>query len=251
MKVFFFVLYGLCFLQFSFGQVSITKPSFKFTACALPSQYIDLGIIKITETKIDDFTAGNWGFAGGSGLPLPVELISFNAHCHEGNSILTWSTASENNSAYYEIEVSSDGLNWETNGSIPASGFSTEELAYSYEIERASTLLYARLIQYDNNGDFKVFGPLAISCSSSWNMSTFPNPSQEIFNVVIRSKYSDMQGLLNIVDMSGNQISSRKVLIQEGINVFSISQLQISGGAYFIQLITENQDPMIYRHIIK
>lgn len=193
----------------------------------------------------------NWGFAGGSGLPLPVELISFNAHCHEGNSILTWSTASENNSAYYEIEVSSDGLNWETNGSIPASGFSTEELAYSYEIERASTLLYARLIQYDNNGDFKVFGPLAISCSSSWNMSTFPNPSQEIFNVVIRSKYSDMQGLLNIVDMSGNQISSRKVLIQEGINVFSISQLQISGGAYFIQLITENQDPMIYRHIIK
>ena len=59
MKNFFFVLVGLCFFQYYFGQVTITRPSFKFTACSLPSQYNDIGVIRITESTSSDFSIGN------------------------------------------------------------------------------------------------------------------------------------------------------------------------------------------------
>jgi hypothetical protein len=193
----------------------------------------------------------NWGFAGGSGTPLPVELVSFNSDCNEGNPILNWTTASENNSASFDIETSVDGSNWETNGSIPAAGFSNEELTYNFKIERVGIIRYARLKQIDLNGEYKVYGPIDISCSPTWNMTTSPNPSQESFNVLVRSKFSDMNGKLNIIDLSGNVISSSNVTILEGINVFPISYLKLSSGAYLVQLITDNQDPIIFRHVIR
>jgi hypothetical protein len=193
----------------------------------------------------------NWGFAGGSGTPLPVELVSFNSNCNEGQTILTWITSSENNSSSFDIETSPDGSTWETNGSINAAGFSNEEIEYSYNIKRVGIQRFARLKQIDNNGDFKLYGPVEISCSQSWNLSTFPNPSQESFNVLVRSKYSDMTGILNLIDLSGNVICSKNVTIQEGINVFPISNEKLSNGAYFVQLITENQDPIVFRHLVK
>jgi hypothetical protein len=193
----------------------------------------------------------NWGFAGGSGTPLPVELVSFNSDCNEGNTILTWTTASENNSASFDIETSTDGSNWETNGTIAAAGFSNEKLTYNFKIERVGIIRYARLKQIDLNGEYKIYGPVDITCSPSWNLSTFPNPSQETFNVLVRSKFSDMNGTLNIIDLSGNVISSSNVTILEGINVFPISDLKLSSGAYFIQLTTDNQDPIIFRHVIR
>ncbi|MFY7669393.1 MAG: T9SS type A sorting domain-containing protein [Crocinitomicaceae bacterium] len=193
----------------------------------------------------------NWGFAGGSGTPLPVELVSFNSNCNEGQTILTWITSSENNSSSFDIEISPDGSTWETNGSINAAGFSNEEIEYSYKTERVGIQRFARLKQIDNNGDFKLYGPVEISCSPSWNLSTFPNPSQESFNVLVRSKYLDMTGILNLIDLSGNVICSKNVTIQEGINVFPISNEKLSNGAYFIQLITENQDPIVFQHLVK
>jgi hypothetical protein len=123
-------------------------------------------------------------------------------------------------------------------------------MEYSYKIERVGIQRFARLKQIDNNGDFKLYGPVEISCSPSWNLSTFPNPSQESFNILVRSKYSDMTGILNLIDLSGNVICSKNVTIQEGINVFPISNEKLSNGAYFVQLITENQDPIVFRHLV-
>ena len=194
----------------------------------------------------------NWGFAGGNGTPLPVELISFSANCDEESSILSWATLSENNSLSFEIEVSIDGYDWQKIGSsIPAAGFSNQELKYTFKIDRTGMLRYARLKQIDINGEYKMYGPIDISCSPSWNLSTFPNPSQESFNVLVRSNFSDMKGFINIVDLSGNLVASRNVGIQDGINVFPIANIQLKSGAYFIQLITENQEPIVIRHVVR
>jgi hypothetical protein len=142
---------------------------------------------------------------------------------------------------------------WQTHGAISAAGFSNQELTCNNKIERSGIVIYARLKQIDNNGEYAYYGPVGISCSSDWIISTFPNlnPSQESFNVIIRSKFSEMNGLLNIVDFSGNKISSRTVIIQEGINVFPSYDVQLTSGYYFIELLTENHDPMVFRHVIR
>ncbi len=69
-----------------------------------------------------------FGGAGGSNDPLPVEFLSLNAECEPESVVLTWSTASEHNSAYFELEKSEDGEEWEIIHSEQAAGNSQQLL---------------------------------------------------------------------------------------------------------------------------
>ncbi|RZK41883.1 MAG: hypothetical protein EOO61_05710, partial [Hymenobacter sp.] len=44
--------------------------------------------------------------------PLPVELVAFDAKRSGANALITWATASERNSAGFEVQVSTDGLSF-------------------------------------------------------------------------------------------------------------------------------------------
>lgn len=94
---------------------------------------------------------------------LPVELISFEGEIKDGSNILSWATASENNSSYYDIEWSRNGFTWSTIGSEQAAGNSTSFLEY-YFVEEVPLLInnYYRLVQYDFDGESEIFGPIVI-----------------------------------------------------------------------------------------
>ena len=63
---------------------------------------------------------------------LPVELILFSGSCLDGVVDITWSTASEFNSAYFDLERSRDGVSWEVINTQDAAGESTETLEYYF-----------------------------------------------------------------------------------------------------------------------
>lgn len=94
---------------------------------------------------------------------LPVELMSFEGEIKDGSNVLSWTTASENNSSHYDVEWSRDGFSWSTIGSEQAAGNSTSFLEY-YFVEENPLLInnYYRLVQYDFDGQFEVFGPIVI-----------------------------------------------------------------------------------------
>lgn len=97
------------------------------------------------------------------GTALPVELISFEGHEHEGCNHLDWVTASEANSDYYDIEWSRDAYEWNVIGNLPAAGNSNMNLQYSFvDVTPLPIINYYRLIQYDWDGVFEIFGPIAI-----------------------------------------------------------------------------------------
>ncbi|PLX03348.1 MAG: hypothetical protein C0594_10565, partial [Marinilabiliales bacterium] len=62
-------------------------------------------------TSFSYFTLAN---KTGGANPLPVELLSFNAEYVAGDVELKWQTASEINNDHFEIERTSDGVNFET-----------------------------------------------------------------------------------------------------------------------------------------
>lgn len=97
---------------------------------------------------------------------LPVTLLDFNGHAHDNCNHLNWSTASEANSDYFEIEHSLDAYEWTPVDKVPAAGNSNMTLGYSlvHEFPR-STINYYRLVQYDWDGVYEVFGPIAIDNS--------------------------------------------------------------------------------------
>lgn len=98
------------------------------------------------------------------GTPLPIELLYFEGHEHEGCNHLHWASASESNSDYYEVEWSTDAIDWWPIGDLPAAGNSNMTLEYWFKHEdfREGVYNYYRLVQYDYDGQFEIFKIIAI-----------------------------------------------------------------------------------------
>lgn len=95
--------------------------------------------------------------------PLPVELVYFDGKNLGDYNILTWATASENNSSHFNILSSLDGYTWFPIGNINSSVNSTTLLEYSIiDNSPKQSLNYYKLAQYDLDGNVKEYGPISI-----------------------------------------------------------------------------------------
>lgn len=97
--------------------------------------------------------------------PLPVELISFEGISTDHGNLLTWKTASEQNSDYYLIERSTTGEFNENSviGQKLGAGNSNQVISYNFlDNNFKREINYYRITQVDTDGNFKIYGPIAI-----------------------------------------------------------------------------------------
>ncbi len=71
-----------------------------------------------------------------SSVVLPVSLKSFTLARQTDNIVLHWQTSQEQNSGYYIVERSSNGINWDAIGQVKALGASVLDAAYLYADEQ-------------------------------------------------------------------------------------------------------------------
>jgi hypothetical protein len=186
----------------------------------------------------------NWGFAGQSSSPLPVELLSFNGECQENMININWSTASENNSSYFDIEKSEDGEDWIKIATVEAAGNSNSLINYNIQDFRKSysSNLYYRLNQFDVDGKNEVFGPILIVCEPDLSIDSeinlFPNPNNGDFQLVVNSKEDNVEITMIITDTYGRKVSSINNTLQSGINLYSFSNLNLNSGVYYIKILS-------------
>lgn len=106
--------------------------------------------------------------SGTSCSALPVELIYFDGISYPLMNVLKWSTASENNSDYFLIQRSSDGVEWRDVFTQKAAGFSNDNINYSFiDSYLNNGYVYYKLLQYDIDGKFKEYGPISLYYKSN------------------------------------------------------------------------------------
>ncbi|WP_210521113.1 choice-of-anchor D domain-containing protein [Hymenobacter terricola] len=113
--------------------------------------------------------------------PLPVELTVFSAQRQSGNAVsVAWTTASEKNSAYFEVQRSLDGREFATVATAAGQGTSSQINAYTALDKTApAAQLYYRLRQVDRNGT-AAFSPVVTVAGSGSvaKVLLYPNPAQ-------------------------------------------------------------------------
>ena len=179
-----------------------------------------------------------------SGIPMPVELTLLNSKCLSNGIEINWQTASEYNSAYFDVEKSRDGTSWSLINTIPAAGNSTSSINYSVlDNEKSENeLVYYRLNQFDQDGKSKVYGPISASCegSSDFDVSVFPNPSNGlVFIKVFNSIPQTIE--INLIGTDGKNISSFEKTIESGINILPMSYSSLKTGMYIVKIISTNK----------
>ncbi len=96
-------------------------------------------------------------------VSLPVELLYFEGVKYPSFNNLKWATASEQNSSHFNIERSEDGENWRVIGGRVSAGNSQSLIKYSYlDYYNQDNIVYYRLVQYDIDGQHKIYGPISI-----------------------------------------------------------------------------------------
>ena len=139
-------------------------------------------------------------------VSLPIELLYFNGVAHGRVNNLYWSTASENNNDYFNIEKSSDDEIWVDIDKQKGSGNSSTQLYYSFSDNNVEKIInYYRLKQTDYDGNFKYSDIISIDNRD--------NDSKEIYRVVnVLGQEVDLQYYRGLVIIEYSDGSSIKII---------------------------------------
>jgi N-acetylneuraminic acid mutarotase len=115
-----------------------------------------------------------------AGQPLPVQVVTFTATASGPATDLRWTTASEANSAYFAVEASTQGQQYQEVGRLPAQGTTAQAHTYQFTDENvaryAAPLVYYRLRQVDQDGT-TTYSPSRTVALATTSLTLYPNPA--------------------------------------------------------------------------
>ncbi|NRA13710.1 MAG: hypothetical protein HRT57_17350, partial [Crocinitomicaceae bacterium] len=116
---------------------------------------------------------------------LPVELSSFDTECLGKDEIVSWTTLTENNSDYFELDYTYDGFVYYPIEKVDASGDSESELNYSVRVQNNDLKQrYYRLKMIDTDGEFE-YTDLLSSKNCLGNTGLISNTIQTSSTIVV------------------------------------------------------------------
>ena len=176
---------------------------------------------------------------------LPIELSAFNAKCDGNKVTISWTTASESNNNYFEVERSVDGVNFisiervisqNSNSSIPLN-YSTID---NNPINGKS---YYRLKQVDKNGKYSYSSLVITTCNANASItpvvSIYPNPATD--NIMIDIKGLAGKKSFMIYDVIGQEMTN-KTITSEDENVRDIINVSAFAKATYLLRIDVNNE---------
>ncbi len=210
------------------------------------SQNYTLATIFAAASKTDSpFPNGDWMPEGATTL-LPVELSSFTAASVDGKVTLKWKTATEVNSARFEIERSNKAENaaWKSVGSVRSAGISNSPREYSYTDNQLVVGKYNyRLKTVDNDGSYAYSSVIEVTVAAprvftvSQNYPNPFNPSTVInFSLPQSGKVS-----LSIYNVLGQKVMTLlDETLEAGTYQRSFNAAGLASGTYVYQLRAGN-----------
>lgn len=175
--------------------------------------------------------------------PLPVELLSFTGMREAAGVRLRWATASEKNSAWFDVQRSADGKQFATVARVEGQGLSTRRHDYNaLDRQPLAGSAYYRLRQVDQDGKAS-FSPVVLVGSAS-ELALFPNPTSGTLSIRLPQSLSSGTPRIRIADLTG-RVMQEQVLAESG--EVDLSRLQ--AGTYIV-LVGEGSQQMT-RKVVK
>jgi len=169
----------------------------------------------------------------GSGT-LPVLFTRLGASCNSNGATVSWSTTSESNTNYFELQRSINGNDWSSVNVIKAAGNSSTGHTYQLPDFNGGASLY-RIKEVDMDGQPIYTSIIRTNCEvKAVDMVIYPVPARDLLNVVIRSVKSLKTQLL-IIDGVGKVVRKIDATLLNGSNTFQFNLNGLASGEYLIR----------------
>ena len=178
---------------------------------------------------------------------LPIELSEFNVQKRDKDIEINWTTISETNNDFFEIEKSRDGIDFFPIKKIKGAGNSSEINAYQiYDEYPHSGINYYRLKQIDFDGQ---------STHSKTAFIFWKNDALKIYPTILTSDLplqielpETQNTTLQLIDVNG-QIVYFENLEEASLHTLDFSFLK--NGIYFLQIKNRNSEKVVRLTVIR
>lgn len=197
-------------------------------------------------------------FSGTNSLsnPLPVKLLSLQAVAKNNDVLVSWITASEVNNKGFEVESSTDAVNFKFVGFVKGAGNSQSAKNYNLTDvnainNNAGNVIYYRLKQLDVNGKYSYSNIVAVNKNVTAHdvVSVYPNPFNSTYQLVFTT-IADEDALIETVDIQGKVLHSKNVALTNGINKVMMNEsADLKAGVYFVRVTLNNK--VIVQKLVK
>lgn len=178
----------------------------------------------------------SYDFGFSTEAALPVVLIDFKAKDSGEKTVnLIWVTTSETNSAYFEVQKSTDGKSWSSAGTIvDAKGESVTSQTYHFtDTAPLNGQNFYRLKLVDRDGTFGYSRLESVVLKGIMTLNVYPNPTVDNFKIATAS------GIV-VTDVSIYSGVGRLVMEVKNPAEREIDIKQLPQGAYVVKMVTKD-----------
>ncbi len=181
--------------------------------------------------------------------PLPVVLTRFAATREGTDAVLSWNTASEQNSLGFEVQVGRDGTQFRKLGFVgsTAGRGSTTPQDYNFRDQEAGKagLRYYRLRQVDADGSesFSPVRTVQFGEITRPSLSAAPNPFRGGLSLTLLLPANAETGQLTLTDIAGRTVRTVPTpALSAGANQLELTDLTgLASGVYYLHLTLPGQ----------
>ena len=168
---------------------------------------------------------------------LPVSLTNFNASLKDNTTNLTWETATESNTNYFEIQYSNDGANFKYASKIAAYGNSSSLKKYTttHNINNENYHYY-RLKIVDNDGKFYYSDIVKLKSTNAYKPLEIEAYPTIVTSHATLSIYAKSKGTASILiqNMMGQPIQHNTIKIDANSHTLPIDMGNYAKGTFII-----------------
>jgi hypothetical protein len=179
-------------------------------------------------------------------VTLPVNLLNFSGVKNGNKNVLRWTTANETNNLGFEVQRSSNGVNYTSLGfvnSLAAGGTISSSTSYTFDDNSpASAKQYYRLKHVDKDGHAKLSTIVMITSGKPTILSIgsiFPNPARSLVSVVIDAPARQDVTLL-VSDLLGKTVKQQMVNVEIGSNTIPVEIANLAPGSYLVKVVCKS-----------
>ncbi|MBK8952958.1 MAG: T9SS type A sorting domain-containing protein [Chitinophagaceae bacterium] len=172
-------------------------------------------------------------------ISLPTTGLSLTAALNGNDVSLNWKTLTESNTKSFDIERSTDGINYVKVGEKAAAGNSVSDINYSHIDPNMNVpVYYYRLKMVDLDSRYSYSNVVIVRKSLIKGIKAFPNPATDHVNI----EFSNAKGsyTVSLLNQLGQQVYSKKVDINNTVQYIRIERGTIPAGMYHVSIRDNN-----------
>ena len=179
-----------------------------------------------------------WWTLVSSGFPLPLDLLSFTLEKDNGVALLKWTVTDQINTSFFDVQRSSNGLNFAAIGTVEAVGTSSATADYSYRdplngIRQGYVFYRLHMVDVDGTSSYSPVREIAVDGTDQPLVAISPNPASSLlilrFGVVTEGRYD-----LTIVSAGGQLIKSQQIAVTQHAALYFSRPPGMAAGTYFV-----------------